>query len=428
MVREKSTEWDHLRRRVYERDKWHCQACGRMGGRRGDAQLHAHHIVKKSEGGADSLANLITLCDRCHAQYHGNPYLLENGPPPSISWANKLYDFILIDILGGKPEERRRQNREKSEESDERIEWRNEGLEALEKLAERLDQPAGIVDRIFGNERDATPRLYTTTTGGYLTRTADKALNQRFNGCQQCGRHELTAEWIHWRYRGRAKRISCTSCEAIYQERIINQNGRAVRDLERARSEFELDTIASPIQYRLTTPGLTRYELEDRYGTDCSVCETANSLHNERIWRKTDLLPRHLWICQNCPAEFAEKDGELLTVHDTGPISEEDTSVFWYYLIMYTVPLSILSVMIHPVLILASGLLFATGVYKDIEYVRAYSEQNPSTRLWTWSALLLNVLVGISYIVFRKRSDTSDSNLHKKPLQNMLKEFAFGRK
>ena len=33
----------------------------------------AHHIIRKSQGGDDVMANLAPLCDPCHAAYHGTP-------------------------------------------------------------------------------------------------------------------------------------------------------------------------------------------------------------------------------------------------------------------------------------------------------------------------------------------------------------------
>lgn len=61
-------DWDKRRRRVYKRDDYTCQACGRQGGPYGDVELHADHIVPKSEGGSHDESNLQTLCRRCHDQ------------------------------------------------------------------------------------------------------------------------------------------------------------------------------------------------------------------------------------------------------------------------------------------------------------------------------------------------------------------------
>lgn len=63
-------DWDDRRRRVYQRDGYQCQRCGARGGPYGDLELHCHHIVPVSEGGSHALANLTTLCWRCHDAVH----------------------------------------------------------------------------------------------------------------------------------------------------------------------------------------------------------------------------------------------------------------------------------------------------------------------------------------------------------------------
>jgi 5-methylcytosine-specific restriction endonuclease McrA len=54
--------WEKIRGRVYERDNYTCQVCGKTNGR-----LAAHHIIPRRDGGQDSMDNLITVCDGvCH--------------------------------------------------------------------------------------------------------------------------------------------------------------------------------------------------------------------------------------------------------------------------------------------------------------------------------------------------------------------------
>jgi 5-methylcytosine-specific restriction endonuclease McrA len=57
--------WSLTRKKAFRRDKWRCQNCGAR-----NVVLHAHHIVPISFGGSDELYNLITLCERCHANKH----------------------------------------------------------------------------------------------------------------------------------------------------------------------------------------------------------------------------------------------------------------------------------------------------------------------------------------------------------------------
>lgn len=63
-------DWDQRRRNVYRRDDYTCQNCGIRGGKHGNAELHAHHVVPKSKGGVHDDSNLVTLCDGCHDAVH----------------------------------------------------------------------------------------------------------------------------------------------------------------------------------------------------------------------------------------------------------------------------------------------------------------------------------------------------------------------
>lgn len=57
-------EWYKLRNACFKRDKYTCQRCDMKNGQgRG---LTAHHIIPKSEDGANDIHNLITLCVTCH--------------------------------------------------------------------------------------------------------------------------------------------------------------------------------------------------------------------------------------------------------------------------------------------------------------------------------------------------------------------------
>ncbi len=56
-------EWATIRRVVFRRARWRCQACGRWGA------LEVHHVLKRAQGGSDfDLDRLVALCPPCHAQ------------------------------------------------------------------------------------------------------------------------------------------------------------------------------------------------------------------------------------------------------------------------------------------------------------------------------------------------------------------------
>ena len=66
---------ENLRMACLMRDGYQCQQCGKR-----NCRLEAHHIVFREQGGKDTLANLLCLCERCHHQVHeGNIRLQATG-------------------------------------------------------------------------------------------------------------------------------------------------------------------------------------------------------------------------------------------------------------------------------------------------------------------------------------------------------------
>ena len=56
---------------VCARDGWRCRFCKSR-----DA-LHIHHIIYRSQGGEDSLANLVTVCYHHHDMVHARKFKIE---------------------------------------------------------------------------------------------------------------------------------------------------------------------------------------------------------------------------------------------------------------------------------------------------------------------------------------------------------------
>lgn len=57
-------DYDRLRIRVLERDRWKCQGCG------SSVNLQVHHLRYRGRLGSDELDNLISLCMDCHDNEH----------------------------------------------------------------------------------------------------------------------------------------------------------------------------------------------------------------------------------------------------------------------------------------------------------------------------------------------------------------------
>lgn len=60
------------RRLAVERAEGLCEA--RWTGCLGRAE-HAHHVRRRSQGGEDTVDNLLMVCHRCHGEIHANPAL-----------------------------------------------------------------------------------------------------------------------------------------------------------------------------------------------------------------------------------------------------------------------------------------------------------------------------------------------------------------
>ena len=56
--------YEGLRQQILRRDGWRCQFCGTM------SNLEVHHREFRSQSGADSDENLITLCKARHTRMH----------------------------------------------------------------------------------------------------------------------------------------------------------------------------------------------------------------------------------------------------------------------------------------------------------------------------------------------------------------------
>ena len=57
-----------IREAVFERDQWTCQWCEVPGG-----ALDAHHVIRRSQGGKDEVANLVSVHRLCHRAIHDSP-------------------------------------------------------------------------------------------------------------------------------------------------------------------------------------------------------------------------------------------------------------------------------------------------------------------------------------------------------------------
>jgi hypothetical protein len=83
--------FDAIKRQVWARDGRRCQECGIPVAVRGGAKPQTHHMIPPSAGGPDDPANLITLCQPCHATKLGHTFMLAQTSaddyPQYIKWS-----------------------------------------------------------------------------------------------------------------------------------------------------------------------------------------------------------------------------------------------------------------------------------------------------------------------------------------------------
>ena len=72
-----------LRRHVVERDGGRCVLCLQNG-------TDVHHVIYRSQGGTDSLNNLVLLCRHCHERAHGTG----NGKQSQKDIKNALQEYL----------------------------------------------------------------------------------------------------------------------------------------------------------------------------------------------------------------------------------------------------------------------------------------------------------------------------------------------
>jgi len=57
--------YQHVRERVIKQRGNKCEKCGYKG------YVEHHHIVPIKDGGSNNNANILLLCEKCHAETHG---------------------------------------------------------------------------------------------------------------------------------------------------------------------------------------------------------------------------------------------------------------------------------------------------------------------------------------------------------------------
>lgn len=87
---------ENLRKAAILRDNCTCQECGRK-----NCKLEVHHICARRYGGADTIGNLITLCEKCHQKIEGREKEFEERYFNKIKSKPKRFDYA-THVMQGK--------------------------------------------------------------------------------------------------------------------------------------------------------------------------------------------------------------------------------------------------------------------------------------------------------------------------------------
>lgn len=87
---------ENLRKAAILRDNCTCQECGRK-----NCKLEVHHIRARKYGGADTIGNLITLCEKCHQKIEGREKEFEERYFNKIKSKPKRFDYA-THVMQGK--------------------------------------------------------------------------------------------------------------------------------------------------------------------------------------------------------------------------------------------------------------------------------------------------------------------------------------
>lgn len=86
---------ENLRKAAILRDNCTCQECGKK-----NCKLEIHHIRAKKYGGADTIGNLITLCEKCHQKTEGIEKEFEERYFNKIKSKSKRFDYAMHVMQG----------------------------------------------------------------------------------------------------------------------------------------------------------------------------------------------------------------------------------------------------------------------------------------------------------------------------------------
>ena len=74
MSKKRPYEHTKVQKKGKEEDAYACFFCNTVG-----KKNHGHHVILYSEGGDATIDNIITLCPKCHREYHAGRIQIDIG-------------------------------------------------------------------------------------------------------------------------------------------------------------------------------------------------------------------------------------------------------------------------------------------------------------------------------------------------------------
>lgn len=138
-----SDHWQTIRKIVLERDHYHCMLCGSK------ENLNVHHNCYQRVG-CERLDDLITLCEKCHNNFHNGKDIYQNKYPPVVGALDPA-------VYGPKPktsndykfEEELRELREKHREEIEAVKKQGDYKKRMELMTKFFEEVKEIKKKYY---------------------------------------------------------------------------------------------------------------------------------------------------------------------------------------------------------------------------------------------------------------------------------------
>ncbi len=94
----RSKRYKKWKRKILERDKYTCRCCGKAHHRKGELTVHHLDSFMYYPKGRLDMDNAISLCYKCHKQFHGEFGMHRNFRNQTVGFVNKIREKLGLII------------------------------------------------------------------------------------------------------------------------------------------------------------------------------------------------------------------------------------------------------------------------------------------------------------------------------------------